>query len=857
MGSYTQTDRPLKITTPLGPDILLIREFRGHEEISRLFGFHVDMAADLKDEVRFDPIIGQSVTVEMRLLDDSKRYFNGIVNRFSQHQRDENFLYFRADIVPKFWLLSKKVRSRVFQHLTVPDILKQVLVGFDVSYDITGTYYQRDYVVQYRESDFAFASRLMEEEGIYYFFIHSDGNHQMMVSDNTSKHPAVPGQSSAIYEEVSGEVRTDMRVFAWEKIQELRSGECTLWDYTFELPTNHLEAKEKTIVAVPVGKVVHKLNLANDSLEIYDYPGRYAQRFDAIDPAGGDRPSDIAHTFADRTRAVRLRMEQEEVLGIRIEGKSDCGNFTAGHKTTLQRHFDADASYLLTRVEHEAVDESYRSDQPDIDSFRYQNRFVCIPETLRYRPQLLTEVPVIAGTQTATVVGPPGEEIWVDKYGRVKIQFHWDREGKMDANSSCWVRVAQVWAGKGWGAFFWPRIGHEVVVAFEEGDPDQPLIVGSVYNHDNMPWYSLPKNKELAGFKSASVSGTAHQNYNGVVFNDEKGKEHLSIHSEHNLSLNSEHNKMIHAGASKGERVGVASMLTVGKIIPVTGGSGGAGFDEGNPVPDPPPAAITGLNSVVTYGDQFQFANPVNHSVTIGQNLQMCISTGSLLGEAYGLLSSPLVIAAGVAQAIGGGMGAMQFTIGSSAQFTLGQSFEISIGPPKIEIHKSHSVKWDVVRLLCVVQGVLAEVFSFGYDLLKGSNEVQKYTSSLGAARAAALASEESGDRERADFVLAFQALTDVMLVAILLAERIIEEPDWYGTDIAKDAYGADPGKFGLWKATDIVQRAGGAMAITSSNWSGAAEIALGLVGVTLMVLTELTALDIPALVHGDSSESQ
>ena len=155
MADYKQADRPLKITTPLGPDILLLREFRGHEETSRLFGFHVDMVADEKDDVRFDQIIGQSVTVEMRLMDGDKRYFNGIVNRFSQGNRDESFVHFRADIVPKFWLLSKMVRSRVFQHLTVPDILKQVLVGFDVSYDITGTYYQRDYCVQYRESDFA------------------------------------------------------------------------------------------------------------------------------------------------------------------------------------------------------------------------------------------------------------------------------------------------------------------------------------------------------------------------------------------------------------------------------------------------------------------------------------------------------------------------------------------------------------------------------------------------------------------------------------------------------------------------------------------------------------------------------
>jgi type VI secretion system secreted protein VgrG len=350
-------------------------------------------------------------------------------------------------VVPKLWLLTKKVRSRIFQHLTVPDILKQVFTGFDVNYDITGTYYQRDFCVQYRESDFDFASRLMEEEGIYYFFKHSDGNHQMMVSDNTSKHPAVPGQSSAIYEEATGDVRADLRVSAWEKTQEVRASHCTCWDYCFELPTNHLEATERTILSVPVGKVTHKLNLSNDALFIYDFPGRCAQRYDGIDPSGGDRPSDIAHMFEDRTRTVRLRMEQEEVNGILIEGKSDYGQFTAGHKFTLERHFDADASYLLTRVEHDARDEAYRSDDASSSLFKYENRFTCIPEALRYRPQRVTPVPVIAGMQTATVVGPPGEQIFVDKYGRVKVQFHWDRKGKMNADSSCWIRVAQVWAG--------------------------------------------------------------------------------------------------------------------------------------------------------------------------------------------------------------------------------------------------------------------------------------------------------------------------------------------------------------------------------------------------------------------------
>lgn len=566
MGDYKQADRPLKITTPLGPDILLLRAVKGQEEISHLFEFQIQMIADLKDEVKFDKIVGQSVTVELRLPDSSKRYFNGIVNRFSQGARDEKFLHFRANVVPKFWLLTKKVRSRIFQHITVPDILKQMLTGFDVSYEISGTYYQRDFCVQYRESDFHFASRLMEEEGIYYFFKHSDGNHQMVVTDIPNKHPTVPGTSNVVYEELTGEERAEMRITRWEKTQELRSGEYTLWDHCFELPTNHLEAKEKTIASVPVGKVTHKLNLANDSLEIYDYPGLYAQRFDGIDPNGGDRPSDIQHIFEDRTRTVRLRMEQEEVCGLLIEGESDCGQFTAGHKFTLERHFDADGGYLLTRILHEATDESYRSDQPDADAFEYSNRFFAIPEALRYRPQRVTPKPVIAGMQTATVVGPSGEEIFVDKYGRVKVQFHWDREGKNDASSSCWIRVGQLWAGKGWGAFFWPRIGHEVVVHFEEGDPDQPMITGSVYNADNMPPFTLPFDKKRGGIKSASVGGNPKENYNGILFFDDKGNEHIAIHSERHLIFNTEFDTRTKNGRHRGERVPGANLMTVGRI---------------------------------------------------------------------------------------------------------------------------------------------------------------------------------------------------------------------------------------------------------------------------------------------------
>ncbi|MBZ5592394.1 MAG: type VI secretion system tip protein VgrG [Acidobacteriia bacterium] len=564
MPKYTQADRPLAITTPLGKDSLLLTRIRGHEAVSQLFHFQLDLLAEAETQIRFDRILGQNVTVELRIANDEKRYFNGLVKRFSQGARDDaSFVHFRAEVVPKLWLLTKKVRCRTFQHLSAPDILRQVFTGLDVTYElVAANYHPRDYCVQYRESDFDFASRLMEEEGIYYFFKHTDGNHQMVVTDASS--PVVAGQSTVIYEEAVGGVRPEMRVTAWDKTQELRSGEYTLRDHCFELPASHLEAKQKTVDSVTVGKVTHKLNVGgNDQLEIYDYPGGYAQRFDGIDRGGAPKQQDLKHIFADRDRTIRIRMEEEQAASLDIRGASDCGNFTAGHKFTLQRHFDANGAYFLTGVEHHAHLSGYRSDETP--EFSYENQFTCIPAALRYRPQRVTPRPQIAGIQTATVVGPAGEEIFCDRYGRVKVQFHWDREGKKNADSSCWVRVSQVWAGKGWGAFFWPRIGHEVVVTFEEGDPDQPLIIGSVYNAENMPPFRLPGAKKYGGFKSSSVHG-AKQNFNGIMFVDEKGKEHLSIHSERFLVMNAEFDRSYTTGRHQAERVPGARTLTVGRL---------------------------------------------------------------------------------------------------------------------------------------------------------------------------------------------------------------------------------------------------------------------------------------------------
>jgi type VI secretion system secreted protein VgrG len=743
MPDYKQAERPLAIRTPLGEDALLLTELRGREAISELFHFELGLLGQPGTDIRFDRILGESATIKMRLLDGNFRYFNGIVNRFAQGRRDEYFIHYRAEVVPQLWLLTKKVRSRIFQQIPVPEILRAVLTGMPVRYELLGTYHPRDYCVQYHESDFAFASRLMEEEGIHYFFRHSEGRHELIVSDATN--PFAPGQSEVIYEEARGEFREDMRITGWEKIQELRSCEYTLWDHSFELPGNHLETTRQTVGTVTVGKVTHKLRLpANEPLEIYDYPGAFAQRFDGIEPGGIPRPQELRRIFEDRDRTVRVRMEQEDAAALEIQGASDCGNFTAGHKFTLERHWDANGAYLLTAVEHEANQGDYRSEQSA--TFQYSNRFVCLPAGIRYRPQRVTAKPVIAGVQTATVVGPEGEEIFVDKYGRVKVQFHWDREGKMDGNSSCWLRVAQVWAGKGWGAFFWPRIGHEVVVTFEEGDPDQPLIIGSVYNAENMPWFTLPVNKQLGGFKSASVSGTAQKNYNGVVFNDEKGHEHLSVHSEHNMSLNSEFDKMFHAGRHKGERVGVANMLTVGKLVPFGGGSGGGSFNAGDTIPEPVPMGVLGLNSVVTYGENFQATAGLNHQMTLGNNIQICVNP---LGLAAGVPGSPAAPA--LTSALGAGLGGdLRFTIGSSANFVLGQKFDINLGPPKIEISGPYSDHPGTV-ILCGVLGAAVTAWTILYDAL-------------------------TEDAQRAQLAIAFQAFVDGVLIAILAVEMAMKK---------------------------------------------------------------------------------
>jgi type VI secretion system secreted protein VgrG len=535
MPTYTQANRPMAVATPLGEDVLLLVGFSGREAVSSLFDFQLDLLAENGTDVAFDKLLGERVTVRLQLNDDQNRFFNGICNRVSQGQRDHEFTYYRMEMVPELWFLTRRAQSRIFQHLSVPDILKKVLTKLDVSFELHGTFQPRDFCVQYRETDFNFASRLMEEEGIFYFFKHTAGGHQMVVANTSQSHPDMPQMSQLIYEEITGGMREEMRVNKWEKVQELRSGKYTLWDHCFELPHKHLEAEEPIIPNVQVGEVQHKLQVGNnDKLEIYDYPGAYAQRFDGIDKGGGEQSGELQKIFDDNKRTVKIRMQQEALPSVVIRGASNCRNLVSGHKFSLERHFSANGSYALVSIDHAArLTGDYRSGDSQFD---YENNFTCIPFAIPYRPLLTTPKPVVQGTQTAVIVGPPGEEIFVDKYGRVKVQFHWDREGKANADSSCWVRVAQKMAGIRWGAAFWPRIGHEVVIDFLEGDPDQPIIVGSVYNASEMPPYKLPDEKtKTVIFKSNSSKGGG--GFNEFRVEDKKGKEQIFINAERNKDI--------------------------------------------------------------------------------------------------------------------------------------------------------------------------------------------------------------------------------------------------------------------------------------------------------------------------------
>jgi type VI secretion system secreted protein VgrG len=510
--SFTQENRLLTITTPLGQDTLLLAGLAGHEGISRLFSFSLDLLSEQKS-ISFSDIVGQSVTITVQLSDGStERYFNGYVSRFAQSGTDDRFTHYQMEVVPWLWFLTRNADCRIFQNMAVPDIIEQVFsdrkFASNFKNSLTGSYEPLDYCVQYRETDFNFVSRLMEHNGIFYFFEHGEDAHTLILADSASALQNCPGQSSVRYAPTVAPNIEDV-VTAWQIEQELRTGKYTLTDYNFETPTANMLATESTVVEVD----------SNTNYEIFDYPGDYL-------------------TGSDGTDVAKVRMQEEEAGYMVASGTSSCRTLASGYLFDFEEHDrdDMNKTYLLTEVQHTAsVGGGYGHGTGES---HYSNRFSCIDSAVPFRPVRITPKPFVQGPQTAVIVGPSNEEIYVDQYGRVKVQFFWDRKGTNDQDSSCWIRVSQPWAGQGWGAIFIPRIGQEVIVSFLEGDPDRPIITGCVYNANQTVPYTLPDNGTRSTLKSSSSKGGGSNEFNELRFEDKSGDEQLFMNAQKDMDIN-------------------------------------------------------------------------------------------------------------------------------------------------------------------------------------------------------------------------------------------------------------------------------------------------------------------------------
>ncbi|MEJ1342434.1 MAG: type VI secretion system tip protein VgrG [Candidatus Sedimenticola sp. (ex Thyasira tokunagai)] len=516
-----QTERNISISTPLGEDVLVFQRMDASESLSQLFNYELELLSD-GGEILYEDLLGQTATVTLTKDDDSKRYFNGYITNFSYGGTQDRFSRYRATLKPWLWFLSRTTDCRIFQQKAVPDIIKEVFKehGFSgyVRDDLIGKYHDWEYCVQYRESDLNFVSRLMEQEGIYYHFEHEEGKHTLVLADEVSNHESV--NNIPYFPPDVHNRREAEHIESWLLNSEVQPGSYRTADFDFEKPKTELQG-------ISSSPAVH----SQAEGEIYDYPGEYTE-------------TSVGDNYA------KIRLQELQTPYEIAAGSGDARKISVGSLFTLEQfpREDQNREYLITSAEYQICSDDYISGADPGMAQIYSCKFKAMISDREYRPPRLTRKPVVRGPQTAMVVGPSGEEIWTDQYGRVKVQFHWDRLGKSDENSSCWIRVGQPWAGKTWGGVFLPRIGHEVIVDFLEGDPDRPIITGSVYNADTMPPYTLPDNQTQSGFKSRSSKGGSADNFNELRFEDKKGEEEVYFHAEKDFNRVVENNDTLKVG---------------------------------------------------------------------------------------------------------------------------------------------------------------------------------------------------------------------------------------------------------------------------------------------------------------------
>ena len=514
--AITQQTRMVQIDSPLGPDVLFLHKLDGVEELGRVFEYDLSLVSE-NPAIKLDSLLGKPMGLALELHDGSQRHFHGIACRCSQGAGMGQFAAYRVTLRPWFWLLSRTSDCRIFQNKTVPDIIKQVFrdLGFsDFEDALSSAYREWDYCVQYRETSFDFVSRLMEQEGIYYYFRHEKGRHVMVLADAYGAHATVPNYASVPYYPPTDEMRERDHIFDWHLDQEVQPGSLALNDYDFQRPGARLEVRS----------AISRSHTAAD-YPLYDYPGEYVQSGDG------------EHYARTRIEAIQTQFE-------RVQLRGNARGLGSGHLFKLSGYprEDQNREYLLVTARYRIVQEFYESGQGG-GELQFESGFDCIDASQAYRPLPTTVRPIVQGPQTALVVGPKGEEIWTDQYGRVKVHFYWDRHDQSNENSSCWMRVSQSWAGKNWGSIQIPRIGQEVIVGFLEGDPDRPIITGRVYNAEQTVPYELPANATQSGTKSRSSKGGTPANFNEIRMEDKKGVEQLFIHAEKNQDIEVENDE--------------------------------------------------------------------------------------------------------------------------------------------------------------------------------------------------------------------------------------------------------------------------------------------------------------------------
>jgi type VI secretion system secreted protein VgrG len=766
MSRYISADRPLVLNTPLGNDVLLPVKVSGREAMSAPYRFKLDMVAE--ESLDFDRLVGREVTLTIAIPGVVARRVHGVLCRVKEGRRvpgpngPTTFLRYRAELVAPLWRLSRRIQSRVIRrdnrlHVSVPDVLQQVLHDewrLRVTFRLSGQYAPRDHVIQYRESDLAFVSRLMEEEGIFYYFLQYDDRCEMIVTDSPTG--CRPAEGAIAFDEVEGGSRGEPRIRDWEKSQSVRAIRHTLRDYSFQKPHSWLEGQQARLVPenVAIGKVEHLLNRGyevngTEMFEVYDYPGGYAHRFDGIGAGGEATPADLESLSTDKDRAVRLRMQEEAAKCLKVTGGGHVPDFAPGSFFRLDKHGRGDGVYLLTRVEHEAS----QPVMPDKnDPTKYSNRFTCLPEGLPHRPCRKTPRPRIDGTQTAVVCGPAGAKTFVDHFGRIKVQFHWDRAGKRDATSSCWVRVAQTWAGYRIGAFFWPRVGDEVVVSFEEGDPDRPLVVGSVYNAQNMPPLELPDNVLTTGFKSGSLGTDPLKDFNALLFHDEPGHEVVCLHGQTQTLQNDEIRKNVTVGRCLRTVVG-------GPLFSVPGSGSGGGF-----TPEWENFSKAWGN-IVQYGYGHALLNCAGFTVnsTVGAFVTATCNP-LMLADVLGtpMSSATFAAASPMRQFVSGGM---RSVLGGFCSYTVGDNTLMGIGPSLLTGHG-----WDVKNFAPLTSAQKALAW-----LIAASQLALTMAPAMGAAygieKKFIQGREQVGWGERAEWI--FETTAGVLLAAFAMTERV------------------------------------------------------------------------------------